>query len=169
MLCLTQTTGYALKALGCLTGEVGRRQQTADIAKCAKVPRSYLSKIIQSLTRAGLVAAKRGIGGGISLARPPEEISVRQVVEAVEGKDWLGECLLSLDKCTNLSSCPTHDFWLRIRQEIKHELDRTSLVAVIALRDQSSAMLEHGGVGSRGTSVGATGKGARADGRRKRQ
>jgi len=133
MLGLTQTTGYAIKALGCLSG-VGQSRQTADIAKFSGVPRPYLSKIIQSLARGGLVVAKRGIGGGISLACPPEEISLLQVVEAVEGQGWLGDCLLGFDECTNMATCPTHDFWQRVRREITRELRKTSLASVIAFK-----------------------------------
>jgi len=133
MLSLTQTTGYAVKALGCLS-RAGESRQTADIAKVAGVPKPYLSKIIQSLARGGLVVAKRGIGGGITLACPPEEISLLQIVEAVEGQGWLGDCLLGFDECTSMTTCPTHDFWQRIRREITQELRRTSLASVIAFK-----------------------------------
>ena len=133
MLSLTQTTGYAVKALGCLS-RAGESRQTADIAKLSGVPKPYLSKIIQSLARGGLVVAKRGIGGGITLACPPEEISLLQIVEAVEGQGWLGDCLLGFDECTSMSTCPTHDFWQRIRREITQELRRTSLASVIAFK-----------------------------------
>lgn len=129
MLRLSQTTGYAIKALACLAE--GDCRQTADIAHAAGVPRTYLPKIIQSLVRAGLVLARRGIGGGVTLAAPPSEISLLQVVEAVEGPHWLGDCLLGLDECTNTATCPTHDFWQRICAEITHELRRTSLNSII--------------------------------------
>ncbi len=129
MLRLSQTTGYAIKALACLAE--GDCRQTADIAHAASVPRTYLPKIIQALVRAGLVVARRGIGGGVSLAAPPAEISLLQVVEAVEGPHWLGDCLLGLDECTNTATCPTHDFWQRICAEITYELRRTSLTSII--------------------------------------
>lgn len=137
MLSLSQTTGYAVKALGCLSESGGRSLRTEAIARRAVVPRPYLIKIIQSLARRQLVVAKRGIGGGISLARPAEEISLLQVVEAVEGSGWLGECLLGLDDCANLDTCPTYKFWQRTRREIVELLGRTTLAAVVAARAES--------------------------------
>lgn len=137
MLSLTQTTGYAIKALLCLGAEQSR--QTADIAKFSGVPKPYLSKIIQCLARAGLVVARRGIGGGVSLARPPEGISLLQVVEAVEGQGWMGDCLLGFDECTNMATCPTHDFWQRVRREITEELRKTSLASIIAFKAECEA------------------------------
>lgn len=134
MLCLSQTSGYAIQALGCLNEPSCACRQTADIARCAKVPKPYLFKIIQALARAGLVHAKRGVGGGIALSRPPERISLLEVVVAIEGNNWLGDCLLSLSDCSSEHTCPTHAFWQRIRQEITAELQRTTLASVIAYR-----------------------------------
>jgi Rrf2 family transcriptional regulator, iron-sulfur cluster assembly transcription factor len=138
MLTLSHTTGYAIKALRCLSEKDCASRLITDIAECARVPRPYLAKIINALVRSGLVTARRGIGGGVSLIRRPEEITLLQIVEAVEGKDWLGDCLLNLDECTDLSTCPTHDFWQRIRGEIKEQLGNTTLAAVIAFRKQPS-------------------------------
>jgi Rrf2 family protein len=132
MLCLSQTTGYAVQALRCLNEESCACRQTADIARCAGVPKPYLAKIVNSLTRLGILRAKRGVGGGISLARPPEQITLLEIVEAVEGANWLGDCLLNLADCSTERACPTHHFWQRIRGEIVDELGRTTLAAVIA-------------------------------------
>jgi Rrf2 family protein len=99
------------------------------------VPKPYLAKIINSLARQGLVLAKRSSGGGISLMRSPEEISLLQIVDAVEGKGWLGDCLLGLDECSSPATCPTHDFWQRIRGEITEELRKTTLAEVIAFKE----------------------------------
>jgi len=134
MLSLSQTTGYAIKALACLNEPACDCQQTANIAECSGVPRPYLSKIIQSLARGGLVIAKRGIGGGIRLSRPPEQISLLEIVEAVEGEEWLGDCLLGMDECSNQVTCPTHDFWQRISREIRDELGKTTLASVITFK-----------------------------------
>ena len=131
MLCLSQTTGYAIKALGCLNETAQRPVLIADVARRTGVPRPYLAKIINSLARRGLVTAKRGHHGGILLARPPGEISLLQVVEAVEGPDWLGPCLLALDDCTSDHACPTHAFWMEIRERIQQKLAETKLAEVI--------------------------------------
>jgi len=134
MLSLSQTTGYAIKALGCLNEPDGDSRFTPEIAECARVPTAYLAKIVNALARQGLVTARRGVGGGISLTRKPEEITLLQIVEAVEGPNWIGDCLLGLDESTDLTTCPAHDFWLRIRREITEELGKTTLASVIAFK-----------------------------------
>jgi Rrf2 family protein len=136
MLSLSQTTGYAIQALAHLSETDYESRSITQISKSAGVPRPYLAKIVNALARSGLLTARRGIGGGVSLVRRPEEISLLQIVEAVEGKDWLGECLLGLAECSDLSNCPTHDFWQRIRHEITNELGSTTLGAVVAFRRQ---------------------------------
>jgi len=134
MMSLSRTTGYAIKALTCLESGDCAPRHISDIARCTGVPRSYLAKIFSALARQGLVLTKRGYSGGISLTRPAEDIRLLQIVEAVEGDQWLGECLLGMDVCDILTFCPTHDFWVRIRQEITEELRQTTLASVIASR-----------------------------------
>ena len=134
MMNLSHTTGYAIQALGCLNDPGGSYCMIAEVARCARLPKPYLAKIINALVGQGLVTAKRGYRGGVALARKPEEISLLQVVEAVEGKAWLGECLLGLDECASRTVCPTHKFWQRVRREITEELRKTSLAEVIACK-----------------------------------
>lgn len=138
MLCLSQTTGYAIKALGCLNESPGQWGLIAEIAERTRLPKPYLAKIVNSLARKGLVTAKRGHNGGVSLSRRPENISLLQIVEAVEGKNWLGPCLLALDECTSEHTCPTHDFWLDISQRIQRKLAETTLAEIIGSRWQGS-------------------------------
>jgi Rrf2 family protein len=139
MLSLSKTTGYAVQALSCLETEACHSHCISDVAKCSRVPRSYLPKIINSLSRNGLVTTKRGYRGGISLARDPADISVLEIVEAVEGKAWLGECLLGMDDCEIRVNCVTHTFWTRIRREITKELRNISLASLIRFKDGQTA------------------------------
>lgn len=139
MLSLSKTTGYAIQALSCLESEVCHNHKIADIAKCSAVPPLYLPKIINSLSRCGLVITRRGYHGGVSLARHPAEISLLEIVEAVEGEAWLGKCLLGMDECKCRVNCVTHAFWNRIRCEITEELRKTSLRSLISYK-QSQAV-----------------------------
>jgi Rrf2 family transcriptional regulator, iron-sulfur cluster assembly transcription factor len=136
MLSLSQTTGYAIKALGCLNEPSHHCRLIADVAKCAEIPKPYLAKIINSLARHGLVSAKRGYKGGISLTRRADDISLLEIVEAVEGKEWIGACLLGLEECSDQKTCPTHAFWQRIRAEITEVLRTTTLAEIITVREQ---------------------------------
>lgn len=142
MLSLSATTGYAIKALMCLESGECVPRHSSDIAQCTGVPRAYLAKILNALAQQGLVTTKRGYRGGISLARSAEHISLLQIVEAVEGGQWLGECLLGMETCDILTICPTHDFWARIRREITEELRATTLASVMASRQCRRAQAE---------------------------
>ena len=139
MLSLSKTTGYAIQALSCLESDACHSHNITDVAKCAGVPRSYLSKIINSLSQHGLVTTKRGYLGGISLARDPADTSLLEIVEAVEGKAWLGECLLGMDECEIKVNCVTHTFWSHIRREITEKLRTTSLASLIRFKDGRAA------------------------------
>ena len=134
MLSLSVTTGYAIKALACLESGDCVPRHISDIARCTGVPRAYLAKILSALAQQGLVQTKRGYCGGISLARPAEDISLLQIVEAVEGKEWIAECLLGMEGCDVLTTCPAHDFWARFRREITEELRATTLASFMASR-----------------------------------
>jgi Rrf2 family protein len=138
MLCLSQTTGYAVHALVCLDEQSGHANLIRDIAKCTGISKPYLARIINDLTHQGLVTAKRGYRGGIALARPAGEISLLQVVEAMEGPNWFGPCLLGLDDCAR-SVCPTHAVWQRVSKQLKTVLGKTTLadVAASAMRKQA--------------------------------
>jgi Rrf2 family protein len=144
MIGLSHTTGYAIQALSCLENSACGCRSIADVAKCSSVPRQYLAKIGGALARAGIVIAKRGVGGGISLARPASEISLLQIVEAIEGSAWLSECLLGLDPDACQRMCPTHDFWKRICREITAELNGTSLADLIHSRSRGRNLLRPG-------------------------
>jgi Rrf2 family protein len=140
MLCLSQTTGYAIQALGCMNDPSCPSCHIADLAKCAGVPKPYLAKIVSSLSRKGLVFAKRGYHGGIHLARPPQNISLLEIVEAVEGDHWLGNCLLGFENCAKHLTCPTQVFWQRIRREIITELGQLSLADLFAAKSIDSGL-----------------------------
>ena len=89
------TSEYALRALVALAaGGVGATMQTRELALEANVPRSYLSKILATLRRAGILGGSRGVRGGYSLARKPEKIALSEVVELFEIVRKQDACLL---------------------------------------------------------------------------
>ncbi len=131
MMGLSQTTGYAVHALCCLEDPTCHPRLIRDIAECTAIPKPYLAKIINQLSRKGLVTTKRGYRGGIFLTRPSTEISLLDVVEAIEGKAWIGECLLGMDDYTAYCVCPTQKIWKKIRGQIQDALRNTSLASVV--------------------------------------
>jgi Rrf2 family transcriptional regulator, iron-sulfur cluster assembly transcription factor len=136
MLALSQTTGYAILALGCLDGCRGRLVLAREIAACTGTPLPYLSKLLHALCLQGLIEGKRGYRGGFVLSRPADQISLLEVAEAVEGQSWLPECLLGLAECSALQCCPTHEFWVVERQRIEEKLRTTTVADVAAFARQ---------------------------------
>ncbi len=109
----------------------GKVSPVHEIARGTGLPGPYLAKIMGPLIRAGLVRAFRGPGGGIELGQPPESISLRSVVRAVEGavhREW---CVLGLRACTPDHSCPLHPQWSRLRGEMERLLEETTLGSVV--------------------------------------
>ncbi|TVR52580.1 MAG: Rrf2 family transcriptional regulator [Puniceicoccaceae bacterium] len=133
MFSLSQGVGYAVKALVCMEGRDCATQYTRAIAACSGVPASYLPKIFKKLAAGGVIEAKRGRSGGTRLARIPERISLLEIAEAVEGKDFLPDCLLGEAYCRDGTACPCRDFWPRERERIRRELGRISLARMIAM------------------------------------
>jgi Rrf2 family protein len=127
MLSFSQTTGYAILALGCIGSGEGRRVQSEEIQGCSGVPMPYLRKILYSLGKAGLVQTKRGHLGGFVLARPADQITLMDVLQAVEGSDGLPDCLLRLPGCSDETPCPFRSFWKEKRAEIEAFLRRVTV------------------------------------------
>ncbi len=92
----SQTVEYALRAVVHLAVHVGRPQKTSDIAAATQVPSAYLSKVLQGLRQHGLVCLQRGIGGGVTLARSPEDLTILDVVNAVAPMQRIKTCPLGL-------------------------------------------------------------------------
>lgn len=80
----SQTVEYALRAMVQLAADSSGSATTKDIAGKAKVPSAYLAKVLQSMRRAGLIHSRRGVGGGVTLAKPAKNISLLDVIDAVE-------------------------------------------------------------------------------------
>ncbi len=127
MLSLSNTTGYAIRALSCLKGPGEPPVLVKDLARMSDVSNFYLAKIVSRLGESGLLKSKRGYKGGVQLARAPEEISLLDVSMAIDGDDWLDGCLLGMAECSDARACPHHDFWKGCRAKIRQNLAETSL------------------------------------------
>lgn len=101
---LSQSVEYALRAATYLAARPGRAATTEQVAGRTGVPAAYLAKILQSLAKAGLVRSQRGVGGGVSLARDPSDVTLLDVVNAIEPVKRVRSC--PLDNSPWL--CPLH-------------------------------------------------------------
>ena len=105
----------------------GAPRRVSEIADELGVPRTYLAKVLQGLTRVGLLHAVRGPGGGVCLARSPREIHLWDVLSALEPAREFEHCFLGLGECNEVQPCPLHDAWGPIRADILAMLQTKSL------------------------------------------
>lgn len=103
----SQTVEYALRAAVYLAARDGAPATTEDVAARTRVPAPYLAKVLQGLVRAGLVKSQRGVGGGVTLARDPAELTILEVVNAVEPIKRITTCPLGLPG-HGARLCPLH-------------------------------------------------------------
>lgn len=127
MLPLSQTTGYAVRALRCLDEPGGQPILVETIAEFTGIPRSYLSKLIHRLAKQGLVTARRGHHGGVVLAKPAHEITLEDLSVAIDGSAWQQRCLLGLLGCTAETPCVLHEYWGETRGDILSHLKAVTL------------------------------------------
>lgn len=128
---LSQTVEYALRAAVYLAGRAPRAGTTDEIAAATRVPKAYLSKVLQGLVRAGLVHSQRGIGGGMTLTKRPEELTILEVVDAVEPIGRIKTCPLGLES-HGVRLCPLHRRLDDALAEVERAFGATTLAEVLA-------------------------------------
>lgn len=127
----SQTVEYALRAVIHLADRSPSAQTTAQIAKATKVPKAYLSKVLQGLCQANVLHSRRGIGGGIALVKSPDELTILDVVNAVEPIGRIHECPLGL-KTHGVNLCPLHRRLDTALASVEDAFRATTLAEVLA-------------------------------------
>jgi Rrf2 family protein len=97
------------------------------VAEATGVSQTFLAKIFQSFAKLGLVNSFRGTGGGFLLGKPASKITLRQVVEAVEGPIMPNRCLTSEGQCAREAQCMVHPVWRKIQGEVSAILDSVTI------------------------------------------
>ena len=114
-----------------LASEAPRARTTDQIATATQVPRAYLSKVIQSLCRAGLARSQRGMGGGVTLTKGPENLTILEVVNAVDPIQRIHTCPLDL-AAHGTHLCPLHRRVDDALKMVEQAFARTTLAEVLA-------------------------------------
>ena len=117
----------------------GGRRKAREIAVAMEIPERYLTQILANLVRQGLLIAEAGPDGGYSLARPAEDVTLLDVVEAAEGPIRIEQCVLRGGPCDWESVCPVHEAWSRAQKALTDELSATTF-AELANIDASIEM-----------------------------
>lgn len=129
---LTREADYAVL---CVL-EVARfgRMSASEVAKRQNMSAAFLGKIVGSLARAGILTTRRGVGGGIALARTPDSLTLLEVVEAVQGPLAINQCLTHPGACDRQTNCYVAPIWHKAQDDLRAALN-VSLADVISAGD----------------------------------
>ena len=129
MMELTRKGEYAVRGIVYLaTRPLDQVCLLSEIASAVDVPQTFLAKIFQQFSKIGLVRSYRGTGGGFVLGRPPESISLLEVVEAVEGPIAPNRCVIGEGQCDRVAGCNVHPVWINVQQQTRAILANVSLL-----------------------------------------
>ena len=136
---ISQTAEYALRAVAALASHPDEALITSRLAELTKVPAGYLAKVMQSLGRAGLVHATRGVGGGFTLARPAAELSIYDIVQAVDPLQRIRTCPLGL-AAHGVRLCPLHKRLDDAMKQVEEAFKASNLAEVLAEPAESTPL-----------------------------
>ncbi len=119
---ITRQADYAVRAVLYLAKNGDERAATSQVAQEQNIPPSFLAKIISQLSIAGLLHTSRGARGGVTLAREAKDISLLEVVEAIDGPIQLNECVGEGGMCSFDKDCPLRPVWCEAQEELVAKL-----------------------------------------------
>jgi Rrf2 family protein len=134
----TNRTDYGIRALIYLANHQGTHAKAADIGAAMDIPTGFLQQVLQELQRGRLVSSRSGPSGGYLLARPPEDITILEIVEALEGPLQTSECALRGGPCHWDEVCAMHWVWSSARTALSDSL-RAATLARVAGDDRALA------------------------------
>ncbi len=120
---ITRESDYAVRCLLYLKERGDAFSAVGEISETMSIPRTFTSKILQKLTKAGIVRSVRGVGGGFTLNREPGKITLLDVIEAVEGPIKVNVCVIDRKSCDRVETCSVHHIWVKMRKDIRKWLE----------------------------------------------
>lgn len=127
MLKMSKLADYGTVILSAMVRQPERTQSATEVAALIHVPVPTVSKILKILTREGLVISLRGARGGYMLARPAAQISIAQIISAMDGPIGMTECSITPGLCMQENGCPVRANWQRVNRVVLHALQQITL------------------------------------------
>ncbi len=121
---ITRETDYAIRSVLYLSENRDSIKMVDEIARAKEIPRPFLSKILQKLSRTGIVKSYRGIKGGFGLAKNPKKISLMDVIVAIEGSMAMNICAINRRSCKFSDACTVHPVWIELKKQTERFLKR---------------------------------------------
>ena len=145
MIRLTRLTDYGILLLTTFARGDGRQRSARELSSEARLPLPTVSKLLKVLARSGLLEAHRGVKGGFTLARPPERITVAEVIDALEGPIGMTECSTHDPDCGIERTCITRSHWMKINQAVLGALRGITLAEMARPMGEAPVELRIGG------------------------
>lgn len=142
---ITRATEYSIRAvLHMAERHPAPVVSKQEICEAEAITPAFLTKILQPLIRSGIVRSKRGVAGGFALARSPEQITLLDVMRAVEEPMAMNVCLMDGDQCDRSVDCPVHDLWVEARARFEEIFSRRNVADLARERARRAKRLGHG-------------------------
>jgi Rrf2 family protein len=141
---LSQASAYAISALGYVSSRRGQPTLIKAAAEACRAPAAYLAKIVNLLSHENLVHTQRGAGGGVSLARPADKMSLYEVCEALDDDILKPRCMLGNVPCTDDRDCPAHDVCRKAQVALVRFLKRTTVADIARFEARWSKAAKNG-------------------------
>lgn len=119
---ITRETDYAVRCVIHLAETDKEVVMVREIALESEIPKSFLAKILQKLSKGGIVQSLRGVKGGYQLAKQPSEISLLDVLEAMDGPCSMNICAIDKERCNLSATCSAHPLWVEVRKDVEARL-----------------------------------------------
>lgn len=131
---LSQSCIYAIRAAILISSkEVRIKSEFFPVRKISdelNISFHFLTKILQHLTHAGILASYKGPNGGVKLAKPPKQIYLIDIIEAIDGVSIFNNCILGFTDCCDDKPCPLHNKWSKTKLQTQKIFEKTNLAAL---------------------------------------
>jgi Rrf2 family protein len=124
MLSIKRETDYAIRCVYYLSCRPDQVTMVDEIAREMSIPKSFLAKILQKLAKDKIVKSYVGVKGGFFLAKAPADITLFDVIVAVEGAVAMNRCTVNKKECVLSSKCKVHPIWISVRREVEAMLKK---------------------------------------------
>ncbi len=121
---VSRAADYGVRCVLYLSKETNRVVSTNEISAVMSIPKSFVAKILQRLSKKGIVKSTQGVSGGFELLKRPDKVSVLEVVEALQGPSPMNLCVADAKKCNLCKTCVIHPVWVALGREIEERLRR---------------------------------------------
>ncbi|HPN38144.1 MAG TPA: Rrf2 family transcriptional regulator [Melioribacteraceae bacterium] len=136
---ITLACEYAIRAMLFLANQPNDKLiPTKDIAEFGDIPKPFLQKILNKLTKSNLINSIRGINGGVRLSKDANDICLLEIIEAIEGKIFFNQCFFEPDFCHRTNWCAVHTVWSEAQNMVRSHLKSKSLKYLVDINNKNS-------------------------------